>query len=107
MRNSVGLLPIGDLYLVLPAMNLSSLEGGILIICAKIEDVFLKHSEQPHVHPLADHLKFVGLTSRGDHSKTFLIFERLNPSFMHKSEEVVVGGGLQDFRVFGQGLRIL
>ena len=65
------LVYMGTLYLVLPSTNLSSLDAGIL---SKFDDVLLEHGGLPHVLPLAVHLEFFGWTSRGDHSKVFLLF---------------------------------
>ena len=38
-------------------------------------DVLLEHGGLPHVLPLAVYLNVLGWTSRGDHSKMFLLFE--------------------------------
>ena len=50
---------MGDLYLVHPALNLSTLDADILIMVRKFDDVLLEHGGLPHVLPVAVHLKFV------------------------------------------------
>ena len=49
---------MGDLHLALPALNLSTLDAGILIIVqqAKIDDVLTEHGGLLHVLSLAVHL---------------------------------------------------
>ena len=48
---------MGDLHLVLPALNLSTLNAGILIMMqhVKIDDVCTEHGGVLHVVPLAVH----------------------------------------------------
>ena len=49
-----------DLHLVLPALNFSTLDAGILIMAiSKFDDVLLEHGGLPHEFPLDVHLKFV------------------------------------------------
>ena len=58
------LVYVGDLHLVHPALNLSTLDAGILIMnsaISKFDDVLLEHGGLPHVLPLTVHLKFVWL----------------------------------------------
>ena len=57
------LVYMGDLQLIHPALNLSTLDAGILIMVAisKFDDVLLEHGGLPHVLPLTVHLKFVWL----------------------------------------------
>ena len=51
---------MGDLHLVLPSLNLSILDAGNLIMLQQVfDDILLEHGGQPHVLPLAVHLKFV------------------------------------------------
>ena len=64
---------MGNLHLVLLALNLSTLNAGILI--SKIDDVLTEHGGLLNVLPLAVHLIFFCWTSRGDHSKMFLLIE--------------------------------
>ena len=55
---------MGDLQLVHPELNLSTLDAGILIMnsaISKFDDVLLEHGGLPHVLPLTVHLKFVWL----------------------------------------------
>ena len=70
---------MGDLHLVHPALNLGTLDAGILImmqqLTVKFDDVLLEHGGLPHVLPLAVQLDFFWWTSTGDHSKMFLLFE--------------------------------
>ena len=50
------LVYMGDLQLVHPELNLSSLDAGILIMnsaISKFDDVLLEHGGLPHVLPLA------------------------------------------------------
>ena len=58
---------MGDLHLVLTALNLSTLNAGILIIMFSLL----------HVLPLAVCMSFFCWTSRGDHSEPLLLFEFL------------------------------
>ena len=74
-----------DLHLVLPALNLSTLDAGAT---SKIDDVLTEHSGLLHVLSLTVHLRFFCWTSRGDYSEPFLLFE-----FMPKSCGVVGGAG--------------
>ena len=58
------LVYMGDLQLVHPELNLSTLDAGILIMnsaISKFDDVLLEHGGLPHVLPLTVHLKFVWL----------------------------------------------
>ena len=52
---------MGDLHLVLPSLNLSILDAGILIFdngaTSKFDDVLLEHGGLPHVLPLAGQVK--------------------------------------------------
>ena len=67
---------MGNLQLVLPALNLSTLNAGLLQqVTSKIDDVLTEHGGLLHVLPLAVHLRFFGWTSRGGHSEPFLLFE--------------------------------
>ena len=72
-------LPYPCLHLVHPALNLFVLDAGILILVqratSKYDDVLLDHGGLPYVLPLAVHLKLVCWSSRGDHSKMFLLLE--------------------------------
>ena len=46
--------------MVLPGMNFSILDAGILIMAiSKFDDVLLEHGGLPHVLTLAVHLKFM------------------------------------------------
>ena len=51
---------MGDLQLVHPALNLSTLDAAHFDNSAisKFDDVLLEHGGLPHVLPLAVHLKF-------------------------------------------------
>ena len=49
---------MGDLHLVLPALNLSILDAGILIMMQQVS-LMIEHDGLIHVLPLAVHLKFV------------------------------------------------
>ena len=54
------LFNMGDLHSVLPALNLSTLNDGILIMMQqvdKIDDVLTEHGGLLHVLPLAVHLR--------------------------------------------------
>ena len=65
------LFNMGDLHLVLPALNMSTLDAGILIMVQQvrlIDDVLTEHGGLLHVLPLAVHLHFLR-TSRVDHSE--------------------------------------
>ena len=56
------LIYMGDLHLVLPALNLSTLNAGILIMVQqvdKIDDVLTEHGGLLHVLPQAVQLNFV------------------------------------------------
>ena len=56
------LVYMGELQLVHPELNLSTLDAGILIMnsaISKFDDVLLEHRGLPHVLPLAVSLKFV------------------------------------------------
>ena len=56
------LVYMGDLKLVHPALNLSTLPGCWHFdnsAISKFDDVLLEHGGLPHVLPLAVHLKFV------------------------------------------------
>ena len=56
------LVYMGNLQLVHPAMNFSTLDAGILIMAiSKFDDVLLEHGGLPHILPLDVHLKFVWL----------------------------------------------
>ena len=68
------LFNMGDLHLVLPALNLSTLNFDNHAK-SKIDDVLTEHSGLLHVLPLAVQLGFFVWTSRGDHSEPFLLFE--------------------------------
>ena len=59
---------MGDLHLAHPALNLSILDAGILIMFV---DVLLVYVGLPYVLPLAVQLDFFCWTSTGDHSKMF------------------------------------
>ena len=51
---------MGYLHLVLPALNLSTLNAGILIMMqqVRLKDVLLEHGGLLYVLPLAVHLRF-------------------------------------------------
>ena len=68
---------------------------------SKFDDVLFEDGGLLHVLPLAVHLNFFGLTSTGDHSKMFLLFEFVcgTPPSCLKVKGWVVGGGLQHFSV--------
>ena len=68
---------LGDLHLVLLALNLSTLDAGILIMvqCVSLMMFSFEHGGLTHVLPLAVKLEFFCWTSTGDHSKMFLLFE--------------------------------
>ena len=64
--------------MVLPALNLSTLNADILIsndATSKINDVLTEHGGLLHVLPLTVHLRFFCWTSSGNHSEPFLLFE--------------------------------
>ena len=68
------LFNMGDLHLVLPALNLSTLNAGILIIMQQVRLMMFSlnmHGGLLYVLPLVVHLRFF----RGDHSEPFLLFE--------------------------------
>ena len=51
---------MGDLHLVLPDLNLCTLNAGILIdTTSKVDDVLTEHGGLLHVLPLAVHLRFL------------------------------------------------
>ena len=85
------LFNIGDLHLVLPALNLSTLNAGILIM---MKQVLTEHGGRLHVLSLAVQLRFI---CRGQEGGTILNisypsrFFLWNPSFMLKSYDGVVG----------------
>ena len=58
---------MGDLHLFLPALNLSTLNAGILMNdeTSKIDDVLTEHGGLLHVLPLAVHLNFFLLDKWG------------------------------------------
>ena len=55
------LVYMGDLHSVHPALNLSILEAGILIMVSKFDDVLLEHGGLSYVLHLTVNLKFVWL----------------------------------------------
>ena len=71
------LVYMGDLQLVYPVLNLSTLDAGILIMvqCVSLMMFSFEHGGLTHVLPLAVKLEFFCWTSTGDHSKMFLLFE--------------------------------
>ena len=70
---------IGDLHLVLPALNLSILDADILIMVQQVRLMMflLNMVDYPmsFLYPLAVHLGCFWWTIRGDHSKMVLLFE--------------------------------
>ena len=67
---------MGDLQLVHPALNLSTLDAGILIMVSKFDDVLLEHGELPHVLPLAVYLlagQVEGTILRCSYSLSFVV----------------------------------
>ena len=84
IRNSARLLHhvlfnMGDLHLVLPALNLSTLKASILIRMQQVRLMMflLNMVDYPmsFLYPLAVHLGCFWWTIRGDHSKMVLLFE--------------------------------
>ena len=66
---------MGDLHLVLPSLNLSTLDAGILIMVQQESlMMFSLNMVDSPVSFLLLSMDF-GWTSRGDHSKMFLLFE--------------------------------
>ena len=61
------LFNMGDLHLVLPSLNLSTLNAGILIMMQYVrsDDVLTEHGGLLHVLPLAVHLRFFCWKGRG------------------------------------------
>ena len=82
IRNSARLLHhvlfnMGDLHLVLPALNLSSLNAGILIMMHQVRLIMfsLNMVDYSLTFLLLSTWDFFCWTSRGDHSEPFLLFE--------------------------------
>ena len=71
------LVYMGDLNLVLPSMNLSILYAGILIMVQQVSLMmsYLTMLDYPVSFLLLSTWIFFWWTSRGDHSKKFLLFE--------------------------------
>ena len=71
------LINIGNLHLVLPALNLFTLNVGILIMMQQVRLMMfsLNMVDYSHVLPLAVHQRFFCWTSRGEHSKMFLLIK--------------------------------
>ena len=85
------LVYMGDLHLVHPALNLSTLDGAT----RKIDYVLLEHGGLPHVLPLAVHLGFFcgqveGTILRCSYSFSFIVKPQ---SCLKVRGLVVVGGG--------------
>ena len=114
---------MGDLHLVLPALNLSSLNAGILIMMHQVRLIMfsLNMVDYSLTFLLLSTWDFFCWTSRGDHSEPFLLFDfcrGTTPSCLK-----VMGGGVVvahkilvsaqgplvlvlGLRVWGQGLTI-
>ena len=88
------LFNMGDLHLVLHALNLSTLHAGILIMMQHERLMMFSLVDYPMSFLSLSTSVFIWWTSRGDHSRTFLLFEFccLTPPFCLK---VRVVGGLQ------------
>ena len=71
------LVDMGDLHLVLLALNLSILDAGILIMVQQLSFMmtYLTMVDYPVSFLLLLHLDIFWWTSSGDHSKMFLLFE--------------------------------
>ena len=90
---------MGDLHLVHPALNLSILNAGILIMVQQVSLIMfsLTMVDFPMSFLLLSSWNFFCWTSTGDHSKMFLLFEYCcgtPPSCLK-----VMGGGLEQFSV--------
>ena len=108
---------MGDLHLVQPALNLSTLDAGILIMMRQVSLMMfsLNMVDYPMSFLLLSSWIFFWWTSTGDHSKMFLLFEYCcgtPPSCLKVMGWVVGGGGgLEQFSVsprplgFGFGAR--
>ena len=68
---------MGDLHLVQPALNLSTLDAGILIMMRQVSLMMfsLNMVDYPMSFLLLSSWIFFWWTSTGDHSKMFLLFE--------------------------------
>ena len=71
------LVYMGDLQLVHTALNLSTLDAGILIMMRQVSLMMfsLNMVDYPMSFPLLSSWIFFWWTSTGDHSKMFLLFE--------------------------------
>ena len=75
---------MGDLHLILPALNLSTLNASILIMMQQVRLImFSLNMVHVHVLPLAVHLRFFCLTRSGDYSEPFSLFEFFRWPLLH------------------------
>ena len=97
--------------MVLPALNLSILDAGILIMVQQVRLMMfsLNMVDYPMSFLLLSTWDFFWWTSRGDHSKMFLLFEFCcgTPPLCLKVMVGGGGGGLQDFSVSPRPLGFL
>ena len=97
------LFNMGDLHLVLPALNLSNLNAGILIMMQQVRLMMfsLNMVDYSLSFLLLSTQNFFCRTSRGDHSEPFLLFEVYcgTPPSCLKVMGWWGGGGPGDFSV--------
>ena len=95
------LFNMGDLHLVLPALNLSTLNAGISIMMQQVRLMMfsLNMVDYSMSFLLLSTWVFFCWTSRGDHSEPFLLFDFLCGTLPSCSKVMGWGGGPWDFSV--------